>query len=129
LAQSLGVDKFSVFSDHEAYRVWRVKKGRIKLMIMGSIENDNLPWAIANNIEIYAFELDRLRAIIKTAKKLNKKAILHIEVETGMNRTGFDTQEFPEVIHLLKENEEFIRFEGLCTHYAGAESVSNYVRV
>jgi alanine racemase len=26
----------------------------------------------------------------KNGKKLNKKAILHIEVETGMNRTGFE---------------------------------------
>lgn len=129
LAQYLGVDRFAVFSANEAFRVWSVKKGKISLMILGVIENENLRWAIANEIEIYVFEIDRLLEIVKVARELKKKAIIHIEIETGMNRTGFDADQLPEVVVLLKEHQEYLQFEGLCTHFAGAESVSNYLRV
>lgn len=129
LAQSFGVNRFSVFSAHEAFRVMSVKKGAIHLIIMGMIENEQLEWAISNDIEIYIFEKDRLLSVTSVAKKLNKKAIIHIEVETGMNRTGFDQKELNEVAQIIKLNEEHLQIEGLCTHYAGAESVSNYLRI
>ena len=129
LAQACGVNRFSVFSAYEAYRVMQVKKGSIHLMIMGMIEDEQLEWAISNNIEIYVFEMGRLLAVIAAAKKLNKQAIVHIEVETGMNRTGFDQNDLGEVIRIMKLNTAYLRLEGLCTHYAGAESVSNYLRI
>ena len=129
LAQSFGVNRFSVFSAHEAYRVLTAKKGRIHLIILGMIENNQLEWAIFNDIEIYIFEIDRLLAVSEVAKKLNKKAIIHIEVETGMNRTGFDQKDLSEVIRIIDFNKEYLQVEGLCTHYAGAESVSNYLRI
>jgi alanine racemase len=44
-----------------------------------------------------------------------------------MNRTGFD-KEINSVITTLKETD-FLIFKGLCTHYAGAESIANYYRV
>jgi len=129
LSQACGVNRFSVFSAFEAYRVLQVKKGKIHLIIMGMIENEQLEWAIANDIEIYIFETDRLLAAIGAAKKLNKKAIIHVEVETGMNRTGFDQNDLGEVIQIIKLNQDHLILEGLCTHYAGAESVSNYLRI
>lgn len=129
LAQACGVSRFSVFSAHEAYRVMQVKKGKIHLIIMGMIENEQLQWAISNNIEIYVFEIDRLLGAITAAKKLNKKAIVHIEVETGMNRTGFDQSNLAEVIEIIRLNQDYLQLEGICTHYAGAESVSNYLRI
>lgn len=129
LAQSLGIDRFSVFSVHEAFQVWNVKKAPIRLMIMGMIEKEQLEWAISNGIEIYVFEMDRLQAIVATAKKLGKTAIIHVEVETGMNRTGFDPEDLSTVIDIINKNKAHLQIEGLCTHYAGAESVSNYLRI
>src|SRR5690606_28456774 len=56
-------------------------------------------------------------------------AKVHIEVETGMNRTGFEMKEIESVIEFLKMNTGHIRFRGLCMHFAGAESLANYLRV
>lgn len=130
MAESLGIRHFSVFSAEEAYRVFQARKlKKTVILIMGQIENDQMEWAIQEHIEFYVFELDRLHAAIKTAKKIGQKAIVHIEVETGMNRTGFENKMLSQVAALLKENQDYITFKGLCTHYAGAESISNYVRV
>ncbi len=129
IAEDAGVDHFSVFSADEALRVKEVCKDNTTVMIMGYIGNDELGWAIENEVEFYVFDIDRLEAAISVAEKLNKKAKIHIEVETGMNRTGFDSHGLKNAIELIKKYDRFISFEGVCTHYAGAESIANYVRV
>lgn len=96
---------------------------------MGFVADDDLPWVIENQIEFFVFERYRLAKATKVAKKLNIKAIIHIEVETGMNRTGFTIPMLKKVTQFLIKEKEFLRFKGLCTHYAGAESIANYYRV
>jgi len=129
LFEAAGVKHLSVFSSQEAEQVCQVKKSTTDIMIMGWMEDEETEWAIENDIEFYVFEMGRLKAAIDSAKRLDKKARIHIEVETGMNRTGFEEGHLEEVIEMVKENNEYITFEGLCTHYAGAESITNYLRV
>lgn len=129
IAEAEGIRHFSVFSSAEARRVQAsIKKGST-IMIMGYLPNEELPWAIANDIQFYVFEFDRLQEAVAVAKEAHKKALIHIEVETGMNRTGFEEEKLPELFEFLHQNRDHIQIEGLCTHYAGAESISNYLRV
>lgn len=129
MAEREGIRHFSVFSSAEARRVQESLQEDSTIMIMGYIANEELAWAIRHNIQFYVFELDRLQAAIKAAKETGHKAIIHVEVETGMNRTGFEEESLPQVFELLHANREYLQLEGLCTHYAGAESISNYLRV
>lgn len=129
LAEECGVNHFSVFCANEAYRVREVTNGSVTIMVMGMLDDYQLEWAIQHDIEFYVFDLDRLQQAIRFAKKLGKVAKIHVEVETGMNRTGFLLSELPEVVRLIESNAEHLSFRGLCTHYAGAESIANYYRV
>ncbi|MEQ8713525.1 MAG: alanine racemase [Cyclobacteriaceae bacterium] len=130
LAESLGISHFSVHSADEAKRVLDAKqKDATEVMIMGYIDDDNLEWAVSNGISFFVFEYDRLLKAAEAAETLGKRAKVHIELETGMNRTGFQQEDLDLLISLIKGNLSFITFEGLCTHFAGAESVSNLSRV
>lgn len=129
LAEECEVDHFSVFSTNEALRVSKVSNGQSTIMIMGMIDNQEIEWAISNDVEFFVFELDRLQKALDVSKKVGKPARIHLEVETGMNRTGLEQQELPKAIQLLKENPYHLCFKGLCTHFAGAESVANYYRI
>ncbi|HEY9169742.1 MAG TPA: alanine racemase [Lutibacter sp.] len=129
LAENCGINHFSVFSADEALRVYKVKTEKSNIMIMGLINNEQLEAAIENNIEFYVFEHDRLEKALESAKKIGKIAKVHIEVETGMNRTGFAPNQLPAVLKLLKNNPAHLNFKGLCTHFAGAESITNYYRI
>lgn len=129
LAEECGINHFSVFSADEALHVHKSTGNKNTIMIMGSADSHELEWAIQNNIEFFVFEFARLEKAIEIAKKLKKKAKIHIEIETGMNRTGFHLKKLPKVIEILKKNSEYISFSGLCTHYAGAESIANYYRI
>ena len=129
LAIKCGVDHFSVFSIEEAKRAFKVCIGKCNIMLMGYIDEESIDWAIKNEVSFYVFSLNRLNATIKAAKRLNLKASIHVEIETGMNRTGFDEHELSSIIQLLKKEAEHLVIEGICTHLAGAESVTNFERI
>lgn len=129
LAEENKLRHFSVFSAQEALQVCKVKSPKSQVMIMGLLDNDEIEWAIENNVEYFVFDPERLEKTFEVATRLKKKARIHIEAETGFNRTGFNYDYLPELMVNLKENREFFHLEGLCTHYAGAESIANYVRV
>lgn len=130
MAESCGIRHFSVFSSDEAKRAFDAKtEDDSHIMIMGMIENSEIRWAIEQDVSFYVFENDRLRAAIKYAKEANKPARIHLHLETGMNRTGLENGEIHDTIRLIKKNSNQLKIDGICTHYAGAESVSNHVRV
>ncbi|WP_291120376.1 alanine racemase [Flavobacterium sp. UBA6135] len=129
MAHKSGVAHFSVFDVAEAQLVKKQLPKKVTILIMGFVSDELMEWVIQNDIEFFVFDKKRLDSAIKISKKLNKKAIIHIEVETGMNRTGFVQNELNSLISLLKKEENHIEFKGLCTHFAGAESMSNYFRV
>jgi len=129
MAYNNGITHFSVFDVQEARAVKAELEDKATVMVMGLVQDEDMEWVVDNNVEFFVFDKGRLTKAAKMAKKLHKKAIVHIEVETGMNRTGFEKNELNSVITFLKKEIEHITFKGLCTHYAGAESIANYYRV
>ncbi|WP_330442737.1 alanine racemase [Flavobacterium sp. C4GT6] len=129
MAEQCGVNHFSVFNAEEALRVKQTVAKNTTIMIMGAIEDEDLAWAIENDIQFYVFNMERLYAAIKAAATTGKKALVHIEIETGMYRTGFEQTMIPELADTFKNNTDTLVFQGLCMHFAGAESITNYFRV
>jgi len=129
LAEQCGVRHFSVFSADEAKAALENRQENSHICIMGSIDNDELEWAIENEISFYLFENERLNGAINASKKIGKPALIHLELETGLNRTGLQKDQLVESVGTIKNNNECFRILGVCTHYAGAESVNNYLRI
>ncbi len=129
MAEECGLNYFAVSDSFEAEMALQVKKPETDLMIMNMIDNEDLEWAIENDISYYIFDYDRLEHTIDASKNVGKKARIHLELETGMNRTGFEFNELIKLSDIIKTNNDHLFIEGVCTHYAGAESIANYVRV
>lgn len=129
MAIECGVDYFGVHSVDEAHVLVEQLETLPDIFIMGYVEDEGLEWAIENGIEVAIFDKNRLEKARDIARKKKKRAKIHLEIETGMRRTGFEHTEIPFLIDFLKENSEAIKFHGLFTHYAGAESQANHFRV
>lgn len=129
IAESCGIDHFSVFSLDEAMQVRSALKNHADVMVMGWVDPADLEIAIAEEFEFFVFEPDVLPLAVEASKKIGKKAKIHLEIETGMNRTGLTPVELKQSVKILKQNPEHFIIRGLCTHYAGAESISNYFRI
>lgn len=129
MAEECKIHHFSVFSADEAYRASSCKSRRSQLMIMGDVPDEALGWAVEHGISFYVFGARRVREALDTARKAGKKARVHLQLETGMNRMGLEGSSLQEVADILLANQEHFRVEGVCTHYAGAESIANYLRI
>ncbi|MEQ8878989.1 MAG: alanine racemase [Cyclobacteriaceae bacterium] len=129
MAEKCGIEHFSVASAFEAEAVLEACQEDSHIMIMGILYDQDITWAIEHGIEFFIFNYDRLPLVLEKAKAAGKKAKIHLEVETGANRTGLNAKEVPKALSFVKKHANNIEFEGLCTHFGGAESLSNKFKI
>ena len=129
LSESCGLRSFATFSAGEAAEALRARTAKSDIMIMGAIDDAELDWAVEKGISFYVFDLARLKSAVTTARHVGVPAKIHLEVETGMHRLGIEREDLEEATDLIRRNCRHLVVEGVCTHFAGAETVSNYVRI
>lgn len=117
-----GVDMFAVAVISEAFELREEIKEK-DILVLGYTPEEFFDDALNNNITltIYNFELaEKLNAV---AKSMNKKAKVHIKVETGMNRLGFlPTEENADKVAQIAKLEN-IFIEGAFSHQAKADEL------
>lgn len=129
LAEAEGINHFSVYGVEEAIGFSEAAHPRSELMIMGYVDEENLAWVIEKGYEFFIYDIYQLDIVLKLAKYLGMPAKIHIEIETGMNRTGISPEFIDRAIEIIKEAGDRFILSGCCTHYAGAESITNYYRI
>lgn len=129
LAERCGVRHFAVSSAAEAERALRVRTRGSGIAIMGHLDAADLRWAVEQGVEFFVFDLERLDAARRAAAKVGVPAHVHLELETGLYRTGLGRAALRGAAARLNGHPDLLRCEGLCTHFAGAESSSNYYRI
>lgn len=129
MAEACGIDRFAVFNAEEALQAIGARTRASRIMIMGHVPDDAVAWAIENDVETWLQSVRHARAVLAASRQIGLPARVHVELETGMYRTGLEGAELGEVIELLKNNPENLVPAGVCTHLAGAESTANYLRI
>lgn len=128
VAENAGVRRFAVFSAREAAGFLHATDGQSRLMVMGHASHSNIPWMVENGLEPWLNDPHDLDHVIKAVEKTGGKARVHVEVETGMNRTGLQPEDAITTARRIAEHPQ-LELEGLCTHFAGRESPENDERV
>ena len=82
-----------------------IKNKKINIMSLNYIEPENLKYAIENDIEPTVFNLSQLSDYLKILDKFFENTILkiHIKVNSGMNRLGFNENEILDLIEKIKK--------------------------
>jgi len=124
-----GVKHFSVFSLQEAVASARAASAGIPVMITGWMHDQDIAYAIEEGFEFFVSDLERARQALLSARSLGIPAKVHLEIETGMNRTGLSSRELTILADWMEREGEWLEFRGLSTHLAGAENIANHVRV
>lgn len=96
-----------------------------KILILGGVESEDLPWVIKNGIRFGVYDLSFAKKAEKIAKKLRKKALVHIKVDTGMHRLGFDAKEAIDSIIKINRYYKKLEMEGIWSHFADSGSEKN----
>ncbi len=74
------------------------------------------------NLEATVFDEAGLYNLTQSARRSGKKAVVHVKVDTGMNRMGINWQQAPEFVEKVYNTPE-IQVQGLYTHFANSDSL------
>ena len=67
------------------------------------------------------------KGFLEEVKNKDSKIKVHIEIETGMGRTGVSIDELDDFISFIKENEN-VKVEGVYTHLSSADEDFEYTK-
>ena len=83
---------------------------------------DDFSVAIENEIDLAVASTEHLNQITKAAKQLQRKARVHLEIDTGMSRGGV-LNEFNELIKLTQkaQDDQLVEVVGMWSHFARAD--------
>lgn len=92
------------------------------VLILGQIFRQDYAAAIENDITCTVIDIVTAQGLSKKAKELGKTAKVHIKIDTGMGRIGFQPDEDGEMQVKSIFALENIFVEGAFTHFANADS-------
>src|SRR5690606_2171382 len=95
----------------------------VPIMVMNP-ENTSFASILQHGLEPEIYSIKGLKAFIKIAaqKKLTHYPI-HLKVDTGMHRLGFEAQHLPELISVLSENNS-VQIRSILSHLATSDEVN-----
>ena len=131
-------DYFAVAYIEEAVKIQKLlenlklenQNGKIKVMSLNYVKPENVGDAIRNNIELTVFNFSQLLDYLKILDDFfeNMTLKIHIKVNSGMNRLGFDKNEILELVKIVKKynlnNKSKNRLEiiSIFSHISDAEN-------
>ena len=131
-------DYFAVSYIEEAVKIQKLlenlklknQNGKIKVMALNYVKPENVGDAIRNNIELTVFNFSQLLDYLKILDEFfeNMTLKIHIKVNSGMNRLGFDKNEILELVKIVKKynlnNKSKNRLEiiSIFSHISDAEN-------
>ena len=117
-----GVDFLGVSSIDEALQL-REAKIDAPILVLGAVPVWSFDRAALNGISISIFSDEHIEACKQTFEKTNIKPVVHVKIDTGMNRIGVRPEDAAAFIEKVQACD-FIKLEGVFTHFATAEEES-----
>lgn len=118
LDQCSDVAMLCVVSLSEAIRLRH--SGILKPILVLSIIDADPADAIQLDIAVVVYDVEFLQALNKAAQLLNKRARVHVKVDTGLSRLGLLVQDLHAFINVAQTMSN-INLEGIFSHLANSE--------
>ncbi|MCR5283585.1 MAG: alanine racemase, partial [Lachnospiraceae bacterium] len=112
---------YAVATAEEAFSL-READMKKPILILGYVFPEHYERLIKEDVRMALFRKDQAEQISETAKRLGKKAIAHIKVDTAMSRIGiFPDDDGMEFVRTVMNELDGIETEGVFTHFAKAD--------
>ncbi|HHV38967.1 MAG TPA: alanine racemase [Tepidimicrobium sp.] len=124
-----GADRLSTATLSEAIEL---RNGGIDapILVMGYTPITQYPLAIEHDIILTIYDYESAKALSQKAIEANKKATIHIKIDSGMGRIGFLPKESSadEIVRISRLSN--LNVEGMFTHFATAdEADKGYTKI
>lgn len=109
-----------------------LRKNGIKspILVLGAIHREQIDDYILNDIDITGSSLEKIDSVSKKAKRIGKKARIHIKIDTGMGRIGIQWDRVERFFKALFESNllENIEIVGIYTHFSSADTDKGFTK-
>jgi alanine racemase len=92
------------------------------ILVLGGIWGDQIPHYIRHDLTLTASSVGRLEQIADAARALNRKARVHLKIDTGMERIGVHYYSASTLQEAALRCGPWIEVEGIYSHFANAEA-------
>lgn len=117
--EKLGIDALGVDSLVEALSV-RKRNVKIPILVLGYTLPELFDTARESDIAVTISTFESLELAMKKVK--SKKSLrVHLKIDTGMHRQGFQPSEIERLLVMMKEGKNHVTLEGVYTHFAEAK--------
>lgn len=117
----LGINRFGVATMQEALDL-RNDGVTAPILILGETFREEFKVAVDNNIDCTVSDYETAKFFAETAKQMGKEATVHIKIDTGMGRIGFqpDEQSYEDIKKIFALDG--LSVAGIFTHFACADN-------
>lgn len=119
LLESMGVPSVGVAYLEEGLRL-REHGVRMPVLVLGGILGSQIPRFLEHDLILTASSVDKLLAIDEEAGALGRAAIVHLKIDTGMERIGVHWYSAEPLLEASLRCRH-VRVEGIFTHFANAD--------
>lgn len=119
--ESIGINYFAVSCIREAIEL-RQNGITTDILILGYTDPDEIELVADNNICQAVYSLEYAILLSNKLQELNKSVNIHLKLNTGMNRLGFNCTNGTPIDELVETlSLPHLNFEGLFTHFAACD--------
>ena len=119
-----GVDGLAVHSLAEAIELRKLGIDK-PILLLGYLPKSDAEEAVKNQIEVTVYNKDTIVALELAARKLKKKAYIHLKLETGTNRQGITYDQLDFFLKLILSLDNVV-LKGVSTHFANIEDTTEH---
>jgi len=91
------------------------------ILVLGGVLGNQIPEFIHYNLTITASSIDKLQHIEKTAQDMNRRATVHLKIDTGMERIGVHYYNAHKLL-AAAQTCTHVDVEGIYSHFANADA-------
>ncbi|MDD2376090.1 MAG: alanine racemase [Clostridia bacterium] len=96
------------------------------ILVAGQFLEEDIQNILDYNLTVSVSNMNLLKLLNEQALIENKKVKIHIKVDTGMTRLGFNINEIQDNLKHIKDNLTNISIDGIYTHLSSADTDDKY---
>jgi alanine racemase len=116
---SAGCDRFAVAALAEGIEL-RAGGLTAPILVLGYTPTWLVSDALEHHIALTVYDLSTAEALNQAAAQVNQQAVVHVKVNTGMNRLGLLPEAVPSFL-LELQRLPYLHVEGIFTHFATSD--------
>ena len=123
--------RLDIINDYEIVAVAMAEEAKVlrndgykgEILILNQPDKDDIDLILKQNVSVGVSDIEFLKHLISKKDRVK----VHLELETGMGRTGIRIEDIETFCFYIKENPN-IEVQGVYTHFAIADSDTEYTK-